>query len=387
MKGPKGVLMLLSNDYRPDPRVQREAYGLVQRGYRLTVLCWDRRQERPAREGDRGVEIRRIQDLPSDYGRGWRQLIHIPRFWRRCIRQARQLKPAAVHCHDLDTLYAGWRIKEALGCPLIYDAHEHYPAMMSLYLPGVLVRALAVWERRLIRKVDATITASSVLQDAFAKAGISPVIALGNFAELAPFVEVDPTAVRERNAHLRGGRAALAVGYVGGFSRNRLLEPFLACASLRPDVQFHVWGDGHQRELVESLTALQENLHYHGWLDYAELPLVFGALDVIYYGLRSDYPGAIYNAPNTLAQAMAAGRPVLASDVGDLGRMVRQAECGLLLADASSESLAEAIDGLRDREVRERLGGNGRTAAVAEYNAAHVQARLAALYDTLLTEL
>jgi hypothetical protein len=49
---------------------------------------------------------------------------------------------------------------------------------------------------------------------------------------------------------------------------------------------------------------------------------------VIFYGLRLDYPGAIYNAPNTLSYAMTAGHPVVATNLGDLGRSVRQSECG-----------------------------------------------------------
>ena len=181
------ILMMLSNGYKPDPRVQREALGLCNRGYKVTVLCWDRKGEHAPRESDGEVQIVRVQDIPTGYGQGWRQIRNFPRFWREGIRFARSVKPDAVHCHDLDTLYAGWRIKRRIECPLVYDAHEHYPAMMSLYLPGMMVSGLARWERWLLGKVDVTITASTVLKDEYEAAGVEPIVTLGNYPPLEPF--------------------------------------------------------------------------------------------------------------------------------------------------------------------------------------------------------
>ena len=50
MSEKKHVLMLLSNPFRPDPRVHREAKSLVNAGYEVTILCWDRKQRYPTEE-------------------------------------------------------------------------------------------------------------------------------------------------------------------------------------------------------------------------------------------------------------------------------------------------------------------------------------------------
>jgi glycosyltransferase involved in cell wall biosynthesis len=382
----KRVLMILSNPYRPDPRVQREIDGLIDAGYSVSLIAWDRKAELEASELSNGFDIHRVQDIQTVYGAGWRQLFYLPRFWRKAVKIGLELKPDLVHCHDLDTLYAGWRIKRQLKCSLIYDAHEHYPALMSLYLPDLMVGALARWEQWLLGNVDATITASTVLKDEFETAGHSPVVILGNYPELESFVSTDETQVAAEQVRLAVGDAPLTVGYVGGFSRNRMLEPLLAAATLQPDIQFHLWGDGHQRELVQNGASALPNVTYHGWLEYSRLPVVIRALDVVYYGLCKDYPGAVYNAPNTLAQAMAAGRPVIATDVGDLGRMVRATECGVLLANPSPEAILEAIKKLRDVDLRNQLGNNGQQAAITKYNAAAMQDGLVALYEELWSD-
>lgn len=377
------VVMLLSNAFRPDPRVDREAQALVRHGYSVTIVCWDRRAELPEREARHGVEIIRVHSVPSAYGSGSRQLLYLPRFWRAAAAIASGLHPDVVHCHDLDTLAAGWLLKRRQGVLLVYDAHEHYPALMSLYLPSPMVTALVAWERQLQRRVDATITASTVLASEFRARGVDPLITLGNFQDLTPFMAVEPAQVAAVRAQLGAGPADLVLAYIGGFSRNRMLLPLIEAAGLQPDVQVHLWGDGAQRREVAEAVAGQPNAHYHGWLASQDLPRFFAAADAIVYCLRVDYPGAMYNAPNTLSNAMAAGRPIIANAVGDLGRIVAAANCGVLLDEATPEAIAAAVDILRDPATRQRLGANGLHAARTTYNAAVLEQELVDLYDGL----
>lgn len=349
----------------------------------MTVICWDRHGELAEHEIRDGFRIVRVKTVNAGYGTGWRLSYQIPRFWRRAVRLGIEREPDVVHCHDLDTLYAGWRIKKRLGCPLIYDAHEHYPAMMALSFPPPLVRGFALWERRLMRHVDATITASTVLRDEFASRGVSPAVTLGNYHDLEPYRAVTKAEVSQLRARFGVTPADVMVAYIGGFSPNRMLLPMIEAAGLLPEVKFHIWGDGAQRRAIEQAIAARPNVSYHGWLTATELPCHFKAADVIFYGLKLDYPGAIYNAPNTLSCAMAAGRPVVATDVGDLGRIVRAADCGVLLAEVTPRAIAGAIERLLDPATRARLGGNGLRAAEGRYNAAAQRASLLELYRGL----
>lgn len=376
--------MLLTNPFRPDPRVDREARALAEHGYHVSIICWDRRAEFPHHETRHGYEIVRVQNVRSGYAAGWRQLFYLPRFWREATRLALELHPDVVHCHDLDTLYAGRRVKKLLGCRLIYDAHEHYPALMSLYLPAPFVGALAQWERWLMGHVDASITASTVLRDEFLARGHSPVVALGNYQDTAPYEAVTPAATRALRAELGVSPNDLLVAYIGGFSRNRLLVPLIEAAVLLPEVQFHIWGDGPQRAEVEQAAAGHANVRFHGWLVPADLSSHFRTADIIYYCLREDYPGAVYNAPNTLSHAMAAGRPIIANDVGDLGNIVRAVRCGVLIGEASPPAIASAIRQLSDPAQRADLGENGLRAAQRTFNSAAVQRQLLRLYRELI---
>ena len=55
------VLMLLSNEYRPDPRVRKEAMTLHETGHGVTVLCWNRSFRSLDHQDDGGVMIERVR--------------------------------------------------------------------------------------------------------------------------------------------------------------------------------------------------------------------------------------------------------------------------------------------------------------------------------------
>jgi glycosyltransferase involved in cell wall biosynthesis len=376
------IAMLLSNAYRPDPRVTREARTLVQARHVVDLYCWDRLGELPENETLEGMRIHRYQAVRSSYGAGWRQLFRLPRFWGWAQEQITRQQPEIVHCHDLDTLYAGVALKRRLHCKLVYDAHEHYPALMTLYLPAALARLLVYWEQALLKNADHIISASSVLADEYRRKTSAPVTVIGNAPSLSDFNENSQHTILQTRSQL-GLEAALGVFYIGGFTNNRALLPLIDALDGLDGWQLHLWGDGHQRAAVEQAISGLDNTHYHGWAEAAALPGLFSAADVIYYCLRSDYPGAQYNAPNTLAYAMASSRPLIANMVGDLGRVVTESDCGILLHEVSPATIRQALQELSDPLTRQKLGANGRRAAESRYNWERLAQTLLDLYASL----
>jgi glycosyltransferase involved in cell wall biosynthesis len=209
------------------------------------------------------------------------------------------------------------------------------------------------------------------------------VVTLGNYHDLAPYRAVTEAEVSEVRTRLGVAPHDVMVAYIGGFSPNRMLLPMIEAAGLLPEVKFHIWGDGAQRAAIEQAVAAHTNVSCHGWLASTQLPSHFKAADVIFYCLRLDYPGAVYNAPNTLSCAMAAGRPVVATDVGDLGRIVRAADCGILIGEATPRAIAAAIEQLLDPARRAHFGRNALRAAEGPYNASAQRAQLLELYQGL----
>ena len=377
------IAMLLSNPFRPDPRVFKEAKSLTISGYQVSIICWDRKKEFPPREKIRGIDIIRVHSVASTYGAGIKQLLSLPRFWQAALNCLDDLQPDILHCHDLDTLPIGWRYSKIYPAKLIYDAHEDYPSLMSLYLPKFLVASLTRLEAFLIKDVDRIITASTILEKKFNRESRHKAVTIGNYPNLSPFENLSPDdTLRVRN-QIDIHEQLFLVAYIGGFSRNRMLISMIKAAESLPDVHFAFWGDGHQRQLIKAAAETMSNVHYFGWLPYDKVPLYTSAADVVFYVINPDYPGAIYNAPNALGNAMAAGSPLIANDLGDLGRVIRETNSGILLETITTESIIAAIQLYRDPLFREQIGLNGKQASRNDYNWQQMEGKLIGLYTEI----
>jgi glycosyltransferase involved in cell wall biosynthesis len=379
------IVMILSNPFRPDPRAIKQADSLAHEGHKVTIVCWDRLREMPKEETlKNGVRILRIQSVATTYGAGAKQIFYTPRFWSAAIREALPLKPKLVYCRDVDTLYAGVRLKKLLGCKLLLDAHEDYASLMSLYLPRFMVFSLNLLERYLLHYVDAAIAASSLTADKLKKEGVSMTEHIPNVPYLEQFDQVSSEQETQARQHIGLNPGAYVVSYIGGFTRNRLILPLIEAMKGLPNITLLLAGDGHQRQEIEESTRGVENIHYLGWLPAEQVPLYTRLSDVVYYCIKPDYPGSVYNSPNTLTNAMAAGRAVIANDLGDLGRIVRKTGCGILLDEVSVQSIREAVLRLSDPVLRSKLGEAGHEAALNEYNWPAMEKRLLDLYQALL---
>lgn len=379
------ILMLLSNPHRPDPRVLWEAEALTGAGHRVTLIAWDRQAELPARQSEDGLEIIRIHSARSSYGAGLKQVLHIPSFWRAAVQLGRPLYPDVVHSHDLDTLFAGRQLKRISGCRLVYDAHENYPALMSLQLPHMAVRLLQRLENRLLHSVDHTITASRLFSDEIVTRGFSTVTAIGNYANLDLYREITPDQVVAARHEMGIPANALVVAYIGGFTKDRVILPLIQAARLLPEMHVLLAGDGPQRPEIGACSSGVNNIHILGWVPLDQVPLITRLSDLVYYALNPDYPGAAYNAPNALGNAIAAGVPLLANDIGDLGDTIRRYNCGLLLTELTPQAVAIAIYQLRDPALRQKLATNSALAVAEGCTAEASKQKLLDVYDALFS--
>lgn len=130
-------------------------------------------------------------------------------------------------------------------------------------------------------------------------------------------------------------------------------------ASAHPQVKVLVAGPGDQQEVSEHLDAdLREHVEFLGLVSDAQKASAFVSAD-------------LYIAPNTggesfgivLLEAMAAGTPVVASDLEAFARVLEDGSCGAMFVNEDPASLGRTINDLLDdplRQQRYRLAGLAR---------------------------
>ncbi|MBM4237515.1 MAG: glycosyltransferase family 4 protein, partial [Euryarchaeota archaeon] len=160
---PRKILMLLSNEYRPDPRVGKEAEALLGAGDEVTILCWDRGHSGPRSASSGRLRIERVRTgRVASVGSF---LLNYPLFCLRTILRGLGTNVDVVHCHDLDTLPQGVFLSRLKGVPLVYDAHEHYSKMIASDVPGVISSALELAERTLVKAARVIVAANAKIAE------------------------------------------------------------------------------------------------------------------------------------------------------------------------------------------------------------------------------
>jgi len=377
--GPQKVVMLLSNPFRPDPRVRREARSLVQAGYNVTVVCWDRQGELVAREEIDGVEIRRMA-IPSRYSAGSRQMFYLPRFWRCALQELYVLRPSIVHCHDLDTTPAGYWYARRHHVPWIFDAHECYPEQIGPQVNRVIYYALLILERYMTRRATHVITVGELLAQRFRSMG-GQVSVVGNYQHLEP-LGAQHHILR---ADLGLRPSEFVVSYIGGFTRARAILPLIQATEHFSDVTVLLLGDGPQRGAIESQLPSHPHVRYLGHVPQDQVPDYTAMADVIYYGLDIHDGNSRYSSPNALFHALVAGKPVLTTNVGEIADIVREEQCGVVVELPTPVLLAQAMRQLSDPDIRGPLAANAYRAARSRYNWAVAEATLLNVYQGIIT--
>ena len=123
-------------------------------------------------------------------------------------------------------------------------------------------------------------------------------------------------------------------------------------------------------------------MRFEGWVEFGRYAGYLAASDVCIVPLvRSVQTDAALS--HKLFQYMVMGKPVVASSCVAIRRVIQATECGLLFPPGDSEALSDALIGLRDPELRSRLGERGREAVLERYDWSRAASRLIRVYAEL----
>ena len=376
------VLMLLTNAYDPDPRVRQEALALIRMGCSIRLLAWDRDLRSPQFESMEGVEVERVF-LPSKHGRGSTQLFFYAWLYLKMLWRGWRGAFDVLHCHDLDTLPLGFLLGKLKGKPIIYDAHESFPDMLSGSVHP-MVRGSVRWlEDFLIRRVNLLITVGEKLRRHLAERGACRSVVVGNWKRLEEFSRSE-----EQNRKIREGLGipanAMAVVCITQLLKDRKIEELLQALEVCPDVYLIVGGRGILEEQVRQAAANNPRIRFVGFASGREIADYTCAADVVYYGFDPENPNAQFSAPNKLFEALAAGKPLITGDFGEIADVVRAAKCGLVLPEYTQNAICDALIAMRDPRVRNAMARSAKQFGEVSMNWSKGEEILYREYDALL---
>ena len=153
-----------------------------------------------------------------------------------------------------------------------------------------------------------------------------------------------------------------------------------AAARMRAPFELRIVGAGAERDALQRRIAahgLQDRVELAGPRTHDELPAEYAGADVVVLPSVADADGDRDGLPNVVLEAMASGRPVVASDIGAVSSAVIDGRTGILVPPGDPAALADALDLVLDQpDARERLGREARGHVERDYELHRCTTRL-----------
>lgn len=368
--------MLLSNGFAPDPRVAAEALALTEAGYQVTIFAWDRTSQLPEYENYQGIQVVRCK-INTTYSRGPLQIFKFQQFWAAAIaflqREHDAKHPAdIIHCHDLDTLRPGIKYGRKFGIPVIFDAHESYPDMVAHLFPSWLTFMIRRLEAALVPKTTAVVTVGEILARHYQELHANRVAVVGNYKTLNLTQPVKPPEI-----------PPLKIIYVGGLNRDRMIGPMIQAVSGDQRYHFTIVGAGSELSHLQKLAGSSTNIVFTGYKPQSEARTFIEQCHLVYYGIDCTYANNQYSTPNLLFLALASGRPVITTDVGEIAEIVRVQSCGSVLANLEVTTIRQVLEKYFEQSRWQRESERSFQAAALKYNWDIAKQNLTGLYHDL----
>jgi glycosyltransferase involved in cell wall biosynthesis len=299
----------------------------------------------------------------------------------RATAALRSLAPQIVHAHmkhaDVAAAYASMRLR----VPFVSTLHVIEDAVGPL---GRAKRWFAAQAR--LRRAARTITVSDAQRrwylETFVGADAERVVTVRN--GVVPPAPASSDAREHVRAELGATAAdvlAVNVSIMREGKGHEVLIDALARIPAELALRVALVGDGPLRPSLEALVArspARDRIVFAGFRE--DVDAVLDACDVVVH------PTFAEALPTALIQALAAGRPVIASDVGGVGEIVTAGE-GVLLPPGDVGALADALaSAAADGTWRANLGATARRRFERDFDATAWARRLRAVYDEVLSE-
>jgi len=180
---------------------------------------------------------------------------------------------------------------------------------------------------------------------------------------------------------LAGARKRPVVLTTARLHKQKGCRYLLEAATQVPEAMFVIAGDGPQRTKLEVLTrelGLIDRVVFLGHRD--DIPDLLASCDVFVL------PSLFEGLPISVLEAMAAGKPVIATAIGGTDEAVVHGETGLLVPPADADALAAAIRTvLSDPVLAQRLAAAGKARVYEKFSAETMMQGLMEIYDDLLS--
>ena len=307
---------------------------------------------------ERGVKVIAIPSLVRRIS-PLQDLMALFYLWRLLIRE----RPSMVHTHTSKAGILGRVAAKFAGVPIIiHTPHGH---VFYGHFSPLVSRFFLLTERLMARITDEMVALTEAERNDYVDLSVfSPekVATIHSGVDIDRYMNVQ-VDIAEKKRELGLNSKGLVVGTVGWLLSIKgpmhLLKAMSNVWESHPEVCLIFVGKGDlEKGLKEEARRIGvwDKVKFLGWRD--DIPEIMQVLDVFVLPSLNEGMGRV------LVEAMAEGKPVVASRVGGILDLIKEGQNGFLAEPGDEKSLAIAIKKLlKDKKMRDEMGKRGREIA------------------------
>ena len=314
--------MAVTNDLVTDRRVMRHADALREAGYEVLLI---------------GRNELRVKSK-----HGWRFYAEYnTRLWWRLLGT----KADVLWANDTDTLLATFLAARMRGRKLVMDVHELFPEVPELVGRERVKRVWETIERRLMPKCDGLLTVCQSIAGYYReKYGVEMAV-VRNMSEMM--------GVKGSERGVKGSERTKVLLYQGCVNKGRGVDWAIAALEWLEGCRLVVAGGGDLLEEMKAYAAQMpwaDRIVFLGRLKPEELERLTPQAAVGLVMLEDMGLSYHFALPNRIGDFVAAGVPMVVSDLPEMARFVRAFGVGEVMESPTPRALAEAVKRVLARE-------------------------------------
>lgn len=296
----------------------------------------------------------------------------------RCIWQIRRavqsFNPSVVHTHLLGTSF--YTVIGSMGTGVKLITTLHNPVLYS----GISYRRKLAYPFAL-RCVCLRATVCIAVSEEIRKE-VNAIVGKNIAVHIANTVKVPEPRSSVVTFKAQGPLTLVVVGALTDAKGHPYLLQAVAQLKRSMDVRLLVVGSGPR---LAKLQLMVEELNLQGEVQFV------GEVDDVASALENTdivvVPSVFEGTPYVLLEAMALGKPIVATNVGGIPRVIRSGDNGILVPPMNAEAIVMAINTLaRDETLRKNIAVNARRTVVADFDHQRTMKAYARAYAAVIDE-
>lgn len=343
--------MLLTNSFKNDIRVLKEAKTLAENNYDIEILCWDRESELLEKEIELidKIQIKRFYSY-AKYGTGKKQLFGFLKFVYQVYKYLKNKEYDIIHAHDLDGLIAGKLILLfKKNKKILYDSHEFFSGYDSLKIN----KKNFFLEKILLKEKDFIITVSeSIAQKLKQNYRIKNIEVIKNIPYYK-FIKHKKNLLRKE---LNIEEDKIILLYQGELIKGRGLEKLIeVLQKLTANYVIVYIGKGNYKNNLLKYAnekGVGNRVYFKEFIENQKLVDYTNSGDIGFCLIEKKSLSYYYCLPNKLFEFIQGELPIISSNFPDLENIVLKNNIGISVNPENITEIAFAIEKIiRDKVV------------------------------------